>query len=242
MRNSMSKKYTAVFSIGSVSCTNHLKQDRSYIQKVVKETIETGSTNSTKQSDDLDLDYEPQDNAPILSSDDESQDTSKVLSEIWDCSPIRFQVNRKHVDTLTDHTKKYLKRKHEQMEKQLTQKFAQFSCPGQEKNIIDVLQATSSLYDSQIDIPGEILRFVDICHYSSALGNLVILSMVDHQKFSKSALCKIFGCSKYMVDKRRKLKIVFEKDFWFLWEYRRVKLDTDKCEHFIDFLFCNNLL
>ena len=92
------------------------------------------------------------------------------------------------------------------MQKQLTQKFAKFSCPGQEKNIIDVLQPISSLSDSQINISEEILRFVNMYHQSDALGKLVILSMVDHQKFSKSALCKIFGFSKYMVDKRRKLK------------------------------------
>ena len=123
------------------------------------------------------------------------------------------------------------------MQKQLTQKFAEFSCPGQEKNI-DALQPTSSLSDSQIDIPEEILRFVDMYHHSDALGKLLILSMVDHQKFSKSALCIIFGCSKYMVDKGRKLKsfgkglvIPVRK------KYRCLKLDINKCEHFLDFLF-----
>ena len=119
----MYKKYNAVIPIGSELCTNHLKEERSYMQKGVKETIEEDSTNSSKQSDDLDPDYEPQDNASILLSDDESLDTSKALSDILDCSPIRFQVKRKHADTLSDHTKKYLKQKHEQMQKQLTQKF-----------------------------------------------------------------------------------------------------------------------
>lgn len=45
------------------------------MQKGVKETIEEDSTNSSKQSDDLDPDYEPQVNVSILLSDDESQDT-----------------------------------------------------------------------------------------------------------------------------------------------------------------------
>ena len=128
------------------------------------------------------------------------------------------------------------------MQKQLTQKFAKFSCPGQEKNIIDVLQPTSSLSDSQINISEEILRFVDMYHQSDALGKLVILSMVDHQKFSKSALCKIFGFSKYMVDKRRKLKsfgkglVIPVRNI-----HRHLKLDINKCEKFLD-LFYNNLL
>ena len=128
--NWMSKKYNAIIPIGSELFTNNLKEERSYIQKGVKETIED-STNSSKQNDDLDPDYKPQDNASILLSDDESLDTSKALSDILDCSPIRFPVKRKH--TFSDHTKKCLKWKHEQMQKQLTQKFAKFSCPGQEK-------------------------------------------------------------------------------------------------------------
>ena len=78
------------------------------------------------------------------------------------------------------------------MQKQLTQKFAKFSCPGQEKNI-DVLQPANFLSYSQMDIPEEIFRFVDLYHHSHVLGKLAILSMVDHQKFRKSALCKIFG-------------------------------------------------
>ena len=45
------------------------------MQKGVKETIEEDSTNSNKQSDDLDPDYEPKVNVSILLSDDESQDT-----------------------------------------------------------------------------------------------------------------------------------------------------------------------
>lgn len=45
------------------------------MQKGVKETIEEDSTNSSKQSDDLDPDYEAQVNVSILLSDDESQDT-----------------------------------------------------------------------------------------------------------------------------------------------------------------------
>ena len=62
-------------SVGSGLCTNHLNEERSYMQKAVKETIEEDSTNSSKQSDDLDPDYEPQVNVSILLSDDESQDT-----------------------------------------------------------------------------------------------------------------------------------------------------------------------
>ena len=64
--NWISKKYNAVIPIGSELHTNHLKEERSYMQKCVKETIEEDSTNSSKQSDDLDPDYEPKYNVSIL--------------------------------------------------------------------------------------------------------------------------------------------------------------------------------
>ena len=143
MTNRMSKKYNAVISVGSGLCTNHLNKERLYMQKGVKETIEEDSTNSSKQCDDLDPDYEPQ-GVSILLRDDECLDTSKALSDILDCSPIPFQVMKKYVSTLSDHTKKCLIQKHEQMQKQLTQKFAELTCPGQK----DILQPTSSLSDS----------------------------------------------------------------------------------------------
>ena len=79
MTDWMSKKYGAVIPIGSELCTNHLKEERSYMQKGVKETIEEDSTNSSKQSDDLDPDYEPQVNASILLSDDESLELVKLF-------------------------------------------------------------------------------------------------------------------------------------------------------------------
>ena len=79
MTDWMSKQYGAVIPIGSELCTNHLKEERSYMQKGVKETIEEDSTNSSKQSDDLDPDYEPQVNASILLSDDESLELVKLF-------------------------------------------------------------------------------------------------------------------------------------------------------------------
>ena len=48
MTHWMCKKYNAVIPIGSELCTNHLKEDRSYMQKGVKETIEEDSINSGK--------------------------------------------------------------------------------------------------------------------------------------------------------------------------------------------------
>ena len=111
------QKVQCSFSNGFRVMCKPSNEEKSYMQKGVKETIDEDSTNSSKQSDDLDPDYEPQENVSILLSDGESLDTSKALSDILDCSPIRFQVKRKHVDTLSDHTKKYLKRKHEQMQK-----------------------------------------------------------------------------------------------------------------------------
>ena len=61
------------------------------MQKAVKETIEEDSTNSSKQSDDLDPDYEPKDNVSVLLRDDECLDTSIVkLFQIFRIAAVQY--------------------------------------------------------------------------------------------------------------------------------------------------------
>ena len=61
------------------------------MQKAVKETIEEDSTNSSKQSDALDPDYEPKDNVSVLLRDDECLDTSIVkLFQIFRIAAVQY--------------------------------------------------------------------------------------------------------------------------------------------------------
>ena len=72
---------------------------------------------------------------------------------------------------------------------------------------------------------------------------LVILSLVDHQKYSKKEIMQYFQCTKYQVDLARSWKkkcigsIIPSKKV-----YIRQKLDLVKSEHFLDYIFNSGLL
>ena len=93
------------------------------------------------------------------------------------------------------------------------------------------------------EIPEDLQHLIQIYEKSNTLEKLVILSIVDHNKYSKETIMKHFQCSKYKVDQARKLKsqangLEMPKKV----TITRNKLNIQKCEHFLDFLFNNKLL
>ena len=50
------------------------------------------------------------------------------------------------------------------------------------------------------EAPEELTRMSKIYQKSDAISSLIILSLVDHDKYSKQLLMKTFGCSKYKID------------------------------------------
>ena len=50
------------------------------------------------------------------------------------------------------------------------------------------------------EAPEELIRMSKIYQGSDAISSLIILSLVDHDKYSKQQLVKTFGSSKYKVD------------------------------------------
>ena len=75
------------------------------------------------------------------------------------------------------------------------------------------------------------------------LSKLIILSLINHEKYSKSELMALFGCSRYKIDQACRWKdenqgsLVPEKVC-----FTRNRLNIEKCEHFLDFIFSSGLL
>ena len=70
-----------------------------------------------------------------------------------------------------------------------------------------------------------------------------MLSTVDHSKSSKDNIMKYFHCTNYKVGKARKLKSLANGlEIPKKATITRSKLNIQKCEHFLDFLFKNKLL
>ena len=75
------------------------------------------------------------------------------------------------------------------------------------------------------------------------MGKLIILSLLDHKKYSKQFIMDNFDCSRYRVDRARKwhssstgLALLQKTTF------KRNRLDLQKCEHFLDFIFTSGIL
>ena len=72
---------------------------------------------------------------------------------------------------------------------------------------------------------------------------MIILSLVNHDIHSKTELMNIFGCSKRKIDQARSMTsnnkgvVRTEKV-----PFKRNRLNTEKCEHFLDFLFSSGLM
>ena len=72
---------------------------------------------------------------------------------------------------------------------------------------------------------------------------MVLLSLLNHQKYSKRNIMNYFQCTKYQVDLARSWKkkstqgIIPSKKTYF-----RQKLDLVKSEHFLDYIFNSGLL
>ena len=73
---------------------------------------------------------------------------------------------------------------------------------------------------------------------------LTITTSADHQKYTKDDIMKTFNCSRYIVDKARKLQsecvglVIPEKTK----QWKINCLPNAKVEHFLDFLFSSNLM
>ena len=54
-------------------------------------------------------------------------------------------------------------------------------------------------------VPDDLKKFVKIYEESDSMG-YIVLCLIEHEKFTKKLLMKVFGCSKYKIDQARKMK------------------------------------
>ena len=57
----------------------------------------------------------------------------------------------------------------------------------------------------------DILPLPKTYHESDSQAQLIILSLVDHNVYSRKAIVDYFGCSKYAVDKAREIKDLIKR-------------------------------
>ena len=88
-------------------------------------------------------------------------------------------------------------------------KFASVAAPDQSPDFIkSVIHETNISFKGDREIPIVLKALIQIYEKSDTLEKNVILSIADHNKYSKDSIMKYFHCTKYKADQARKLKIL----------------------------------
>ena len=93
------------------------------------------------------------------------------------------------------------------------------------------------------EVDDDILEMVPVYQNSDSISQISILSLINHERYSKQKITSLFGSSKYKVDLKRIWKqqnaclFKVQKD-----TFTRNQFNFNKCEHFLDFIFSCGLL
>ena len=134
-----------------------------------------------------------------------------------------------------------LKTKYKKAKCALKERFAEAVAPGQASSLAYIL-SSSEEDEGTAGLSNDTAALVKVFNSSDKFGKLVALSLAS-KTLTKSCIMETFDCSKRQVDNARSLQINFDgihapKNS----KHHRFKLDMNKCEHFLDFIFNNGLL
>ena len=92
-------------------------------------------------------------------------------------------------------------------------------------------------------VPKDLIVPLKIFKESDALGQILVLAVINHSMYSKETLIRIFGCKKHQIDQA--CKIQMEKSGLSIPEKKKIhwcRMPQEKIEHFLEFLFSRGLL
>lgn len=221
------------FPMGGMLCSKHR------IIGGVNHGAEMGDENESEET--ADPSYQPP--AGILYMNEAEMDQRKQQMRTFteaaapDMSPIRFQITTP-VAELSKSSIYYAKRKYKDAKNSFKKKFCENFAPGQGEELEKVLFSSSSS-ESESDVPESLNHILRA--YESAVNSktkILILSVLSPNDFSKSKIMHFFKCTKYEVEKARQWRSRYGPGTFEIPEKAtRMKLDINKCEHFLHYLF-----
>ena len=200
---SVSKKFNTHIPLGAQFCFKHLKLET---KEESNRTISSPNAQATvpKESMPSHETFVPED---IYISEDTAYVSGINLTCTLDTIPIQYQIKRERVSDLAKSTKQKLKKNFERAQEQLKRKFAEAVAPGQSEEFInDILNDKMEESSTEKEAPEKLIRMSKLYQESDAISSLIILSLVDHEKYIKQLLMKTLGCSKYKIDQARKFR------------------------------------
>ena len=224
------KKYPFSCVIGSRMCRTHcakLSKDIANQELTVDFLIDEHS-----KHDKVDEIYEPDVIFP-----DEADDVNFIivndLSSTFSVSPVKYRVTRP-INEVDERSIRYIKRKKDEFLEAAGSFFDKAIIPKQE------IDGQSS---NQYTFTVEMQQFVEAYQNSDSFGKMVILKLMDHNKYSKTDLMDIFKCSKRKIDQARSMKMQENSVKSFMkTKFKRNRMNTEKSEHFLKWLTSSGLL
>lgn len=221
------------FPIGGTVCPQH----RDYFLRKkfsTNETTEERKTDSNNEDSDFEI---PQ--CSFIETD-RNDTNSFIQTAVEGVSPVKFQL-KSPIGEVSKSTVRYMKRKYAEVTENFKSTLSKKMAPEQEEEFRDVVSENSSS-DSEVD---ETIKEI-ITAFKSAQSQKMkfsILSLVNPKKYSKSEVASLFGCSQAMVKRARALRehcgsgqMATEHKIY------RNRLDINKIDHFLDFLFTTDTL
>ena len=189
----------------------------------------------TRQIDyhDVDKKYVPEEltgNSEEVLAD--VSDQCMELSLCLEASPV-VPVKRKRISDLSDRSVDAYKRKYERMKKSLKLKFAKIAAPGQEEELLAVLSSSEDS-DQEDVVPDDLCALYERYKVSDAIGKVIFISLIDHNKYSGKQIMSIFKCNNWAwrkgvtLSKEPKFKLPQKVPF------KRNRFNETKCEHFLE--------
>ena len=111
------------------------------------------------------------------------------MNQLSQSSPVRFTVKRKYVNDLSPYTLSYIKRKWNDLLEGAKDQFFEAIAPGQGKMLCELLHQ-----GSDNSVPYDLQMLIKKYKDSDSLSQMVILSLVDHDKYSRAEVNYFPGC------------------------------------------------
>ena len=225
------------YKVGVQVCRTHREsiQNELINFEAVETTLDQSMLETTINDPD-DETYEPA--VYIIDESPERMEENSRLSGILNVSPLKWRLSSP-VDEVSGKSINYFKRKREEFIAAAESYFDCTFAPGQPSEKISKV-----LYNKDdLSIPDDLQPLVESYINSDSFGKLVVLSLVNHDIYSKKNIMETFGCSKKQVDQARSLRAkqvgVFRPEER---SFTRNRLNTNMCEHFLEFVFSSGLL
>ena len=89
---------------------------------------------------------------------------------------------------------------------QLEKKFAETIAPGLSDELISQVLHSKDEDVEEESVLEDLILPLKMFKESDALGQILVLAVINHSKYSKETLIRIFGCKKHQIDQACKIQ------------------------------------